>query len=466
MDKIMTQKNISKVQFYTNKDGFYSYEIIVDIYNAGGCESVMEYIDNNDIDSTEYNNALKAMLDDDNTDELFELMITHEKFKHTKDVDSFLYNCNSKFKLDLVWEVKELDFYKIEMELKQYQEEIKSELSESEFSQLELGELNVSQLSEKGRKLESKIYRAKRNLSRYVDEVFTYGCKNALIKLLDHNSTIFKSVNFSNFFLWFDKINSNVVDKYEFLNYILNNENTKKVVTENFINFVDSFTKKELISVNMKEEDFKKVLDVISKSVSEDQFQFLLEYLIKELVYTYRVMASLYDVFELEYVHEITYRNHYNIIELLKYIHNVYGNKFKISFNLNYEGNYHNQLGRKKRYGNKDIMYDQIIFNGYEFLSTFASIFYEDLFFPKKDLINHIVDKNNFYRLKIKEGNLNKNDMIFYIEYQKTLSELVSNINTIKKEIDSEKLKYLQDIIDDVNIICDEMMDKYIHRLI
>ena len=49
----MTQKNISKVQFYTNKDGFTSYERIVDIYNAGGCENVREYIENNDIDSTE-----------------------------------------------------------------------------------------------------------------------------------------------------------------------------------------------------------------------------------------------------------------------------------------------------------------------------------------------------------------------------------------------------------------------------
>ena len=456
----MTQKNISKVQFYTNKDGFSSYERIVDIYNAGGCESVREYIDNNDIDSTEYNNALKAMLDDDNTDELFELMITHEKFKHTKVIDRFLSICNSKFKLYLVWKVKELDFHKTEMELKQYQEEIKSELSESEFAQLELGELNVSQLSEKGRKLESEIYLAKDNLNEYVNRILSFGNTNALIKILEYKPTLFKSVRFSNLFSFF-KRTAYCTGKYDLLNYILNNENTKQVVTENFIHFVDSFTKKESLSTNMTEETFKKVLDVISKSVSEDQFQFLLEYLIRELVYAYGVMESLDNIFELE---EITYSNHYNIIELLKYINNVYGDNFKISFNIDYEGNYHNQIREKHTY-NK-MIYDQIIFNGYEFLSAFASIFYEDLFFPKKDLINHISDKNNLLKRKIKEGNVNRKDMIPYIEYKKTLSEFISNIHTIMKEIDSKQLEYLKTLIDDVNEIHDEMMDKYIHRLI
>jgi Trp operon repressor len=451
MDKIMTLENVSKT----------AYNTILDLYNAGGCESVREYIDNNDIDSTEYNNALKKMLDDDNTDKLFELMITHEKFKHTAVIDEFISDCNSKFKLDLVWKVKELDFHKTEMELKQYQEEIKLELSESELAQLELGQLKLcrSKLSERGKELESKIYLAERHLSRYVDSILTTGCKNALIKILEYKPTLFKSVNFSEFFMWFDKINYHVADdKCDFLNYILSNENTKKVVTENFIKFVDSFTRKEYLSFNMEEKDFKKVLDVISKSVSEDQFQFLLEYLIKELVYAYRVMGSLYDVFELEYIHEITYRNHYNIIELLKYIHNLYGDKFKISFNIDYEGNYHNQIREKHTYNN--MIYDQMIFNGYEFLSTFASIFYEDLFFPKKDLINHIVKKNRSYQHKIEEGDLDRNDVIFFVEYKKTLNLLVSNINTITKKIDPKQLKYLQDIIDDVNIIYDELVKK------
>ncbi len=423
-------KNISKLQFYTNKDGFYSYEKIIDIYNEGGSEKVREYIENNDIDSTEYNNALDAMLKDDNTDELFELMITNKKFKHTEVIDRFISRCNSKFKLNLIWKIKELDFYKLEMDLKKYKEEIKLELSESELSQLELGQLKLYEISEKGQKLESKIYLAESDLESYVDTTLRFGNTNALIKLLEYKPTLFKSANFSSLFRYFKKENYGT-DKYNLLNYILNNENTKKVVAENFINFVDSFTQKEYLSLNMKEEDFKKVLDVISKSVSEDQFQFLLEYLIKELVYSYRVMESLYDVFELEDVHEITYENHYNIIELLEYIHNVYGNKFKISFNLDYEGNYHNQLGRKHIYGNKEIMYDQIIFNGYKFFSTFASLFYEDLFFPNGGLLtNHIFHKNYFYKDKIRNDNLEKNDIIFFIEYKKTLSKWISNIST------------------------------------
>lgn len=449
-------KNISKVQFYTNKDGFSSYEKIIDIYNEGGCEKVREYIENNDIDSIEYNEALDAMLRDDNTDELFELMITHKKFKHTEVVDSFIYNCNSKFKLDLVWKVKELDFYKIEMKLKQYYEEIKPELSESELAQLELGQLKLcrSKLSERGKEIESKIYLTENKFISYINLILSFGHTNALIKILEYKPTLFKSVDFSNLFRYFKKGNYDT-GKYDILNYILNNENTKKVVAENFINFVDAFTKKETLSLNMEEEDFKKVLDVISKSVSEDQFQFLLEYLMRELVYTYRCMERLYNIFKVE---KIDRKNHYNVIELVKYIHNLYGNKFKISFNIDYEGNYHNQIREKHRYN--DLIYDQMIFNGYEFLSTFASLFYEDLFFPKTDLVSHINCKNDYYKSKIEEDNLDKEDIIFFIEYQKTLSKLFSNIHTITKEIDSVELKYLKYPIEEINIIYDKLVRK------
>jgi hypothetical protein len=61
---------------------------------------------------------------------------------------------------------------------------------------------------------------------------------------------------------------------------------------------------------------------------------------------------------------------------------------------------------------------------------------------------------------------LNKNDFTFFIKYQRTLSELVSNINTIKKEIESEQLKYLQDLIADIDVIYDELVDKYSERMI
>lgn len=459
----MAHKNISKK--INSQNNF--YETIVDIYNEGGCESVREYIDNNDIDSTEYNNALEEMLEDDNTDELFELMITHEKFKHTEIIDEFIRSCNdlwfgqeiwtgikknkilpcnNKFKLDLVWKMRELNFCKVEIKLKQYEEEIKSELSESE----------------RRKELESKISQVKSDLMGYFLNILISGCKNALINFLDHNPTIFKPVYFSVLFYH----NNPITDKTDFLNYILNNENTKKVVTENFIDFVYYFTKKETLSTNMTEETFKKVLDVISKNVSEEQFQFLLEYLIKELVYVYSVMIPLDNILNLE---EIPHKHHYNIIELVKYIHNLYGHKFKISFNIDYDYSYHKVINDNYAYDpciHTKKIYDQMIFNGYEFLSAFASIFYEDLFFPKKDLINHINDKNNLLKRKIKEGDVNRKDMIPYIEYKKTLSEFISNIHTIMKEIDSKQLEYLKTLIDDVNEIHDEMMDKYIHRLI
>ena len=87
----MTHKNISKKNLTFQND---FYETIVDIYNAGGCESVREYIENNDINSKKYAFALKEMVDDDNTDELFELMITHEKFKHTEIIDEFIQSCD------------------------------------------------------------------------------------------------------------------------------------------------------------------------------------------------------------------------------------------------------------------------------------------------------------------------------------------------------------------------------------
>jgi hypothetical protein len=107
-----------------------------------------------------------------------------------------------------------------------------------------------------------------------------------------------------------------------------------------------------------------------------------------------------------------------------------------------------------------------MIFNGYEFLSTYSSIFYEDLFFPKKDLINHILHKNDFYKNKIKKDDLNRNDIEFFIKYTETLNKLVLNINTITKEIDSTQQKFLQDLIEDTKKIYDELMDKYPHKLI
>jgi hypothetical protein len=230
---------------------------------------------------------------------------------------------------------------------------------------------------------------------------------------------------------------------------------------DSFIYLVDNFTKKPAYSMNITEEDFKKLLVIISKNVSEDEFQFLLEYLMKELVYAYGGKElSLDKIFKL---YKRIYRNYYNI-ELVKYIHNLYGDKFKISFNIDDDYSYLKKIDKVDEY--TDQIYDQMIFNGYEFLSTFASIFYEDLFFPKKDLINHIVDKNNFYRLKIKEDDLNKNDLIFFVEYTETLNKLVLNINTITKEIDSTQQKFLQDLIEDTKKIYDELMDKYPHKLI
>jgi ribosomal protein L35AE/L33A len=58
MDKKMTkQKHISKPLFFMSPYGYYEapYGKIVDIYNEGGCKSVGEYIENNNISSTEYN---------------------------------------------------------------------------------------------------------------------------------------------------------------------------------------------------------------------------------------------------------------------------------------------------------------------------------------------------------------------------------------------------------------------------
>jgi hypothetical protein len=475
MDKIMTHKNISKKNL-TFKNDF--YETIVDIYNEGGCESVREYIDNNnDIDSKTYAFALKEMLDDDNTDELFELIITHEKSKHTEIIDEFIQSCNirnnllycdkNKFKFNLIWKIKEPNFYKMEVELKQYQEEMKSELheltkldpltlfltldpyyppDELTLSHFKLHELDPYYpiLSERGREISRIGMKTEQNLRNYIEIGSYFGYTNGTIKLLEYQSIFFEFwMNFSELFCDFKE------HEYGILNYILNNENTKEVVIEYFIDFVNCFTRKKSLSVNMREETFKKVLDLISKNLSEEQFQFLLEYLMRELVYAYGVKETEY---------------HYNIIELVKYIHDLYGDKIKISFNIDYDYSYHKEINEFNRY--KDQIYDQMILNGYEFLSTFASIFYEDLFFPKKDLINHIVDKNNFYRLKIKEDNLNKNDFTFFIKYQRTLSELVSNINTIKKEIESEQLKYLQDLIADIDVIYDELVDKYSERMI
>jgi hypothetical protein len=265
----------------------------------------------------------------------------------------------------------------------------------------------------------------------FVDSVLEYKDTKMLIKVLEYNPETLKAFR-----------------------------SMKKEKIENFIQLVDSFTKKSIDPIDITEEDFKKLLAIISKNVPKDEFQFLLEYLMRDLVYIYSVVGA-FDIFELNQSKR-TYNNDCNIIELVKYIHNLYGHKFKISFNIIDYNKYHHVWD----YDKKNMIYDQMIFNGYEFLSTFASIFYEDLFFPKKDLINHIVDKNNFYRLKIKEDNLNKNDFTFFIKYQRTLSELVSNINTIKKEIESEQLKYLQDLIADIDVIYDELVDKYSERMI
>ena len=480
----MTHKNISKKNLTFQND---FYETIVDIYNAGGCESVREYIENNDINSKKYAFALKEMVDDDNTDELFELMITHEKFKHTEIIDEFIQSCDirdnlfycdkNKFKFNLIWKIKESNFYKMEVELKQYQEEMKSELHEltkldsstffcqSEGYHLNIDELTLSQLklhqldpyypilSERGQEISSKGMEIDQNLMKYIQIGSYFGYTNGTIKLLEYQSTFFEfGVNFSELFYYFCEYNT---DRYGILNYILNNENTKQELIENFIQFADSFIQEESLSNNIT------VLDVISKNVSEEQFKFLLEYLMRKSVYAYGSMESLDNIFELE---EIAHNHDYNIIELLKYIHNLYGDKFKISFNIDYDYSYHKEIDKFYRYD--DRIYDQMIFNGYEFLSTFGSIFYEDLFFPKKDLINHISDKNNLLKRKIKEGDVNRKDMIPYIEYKKTLSEFISNIHTIMKEIDSKQLEYLKTLIDDVNEIHDEMMDKYIHRLI
>jgi hypothetical protein len=375
MDKIMTHKNILK------RKVDFQYETIVDIYNTGGCESVREYIDNNDIDEEDYTNFMGEIVFDSSAtaDELFALMITTKKFGHTTYIE-----CRDSTECPKFMDCIEL-----------------------------IGDDKCTELT---------------NYINYAEYLMEY--------------------------LQYEEVN---LFKVTLLNLQIYREKRR----DSFIYLVDNFTKKPAYSMNITEEDFKKLLVIISKNVSEDEFQFLLEYLMKELVYAYGGKElSLDNIFKL---YKRIYGNYYNI-ELVKYIHNLYGDKFKISFNIDDDYSYLKKIDKVDEY--TDQIYDQMIFNGYEFLSTFASIFYEDLFFPKKDLINHIVDKNTLYKRKIKEGDLDKKDMIFYIEYKKTLSKLVSNINTIKKEIESEKLKYLQDLIADIDIIYDEMMKNYIHRLI
>jgi hypothetical protein len=233
----------------------------------------------------------------------------------------------------------------------------------------------------------------------------------------------------------------------------------KEEKIENLINLVDYFTQEPICKTGITEEHFKKLLDIISKNVSEDEFQFLLEYLMRDLVYIYSVVGE-FDIFELNRSKK-TYNNDCNIIELVKYIHELYGHKFKISFNIINYNRCHHVWDSDKR----NMIYDQMIFNGYEFLSTFASIFYKDLLFPKRDLVNHIIDKNDDYKIKIELDHINKNDLIFFEKYTETLNQLVLNIHTIM-EVDSEQLKFLKDLIDDANIIYNELEYKYPHRRI
>ena len=382
----MTHKNISKKNLTFQND---FYETIVDIYNAGGCESVREYIDNNDIDEEDYTNVLgKIVFDSSATaDELFALMITTKKFDYTTYIECRDSTECPKF-IGCI-------------------ERIEGKECKEEYMDCIIELIGRDKCTE----------------------------RTAYVNYADYLST----------YLQYEEVNLFKVT-------LLNLQIYKEEKRESLIYLVDNFTKQPAYSNDIKEEDFKKLLVIIAKNVSEDEFRFLLEYLMKELVHAYVFKET---------------RCHYDIIELVKYIHDLYGHEFKISFNID-DYRYHKKRHRVHGYDDQiyDQTCDQMIFNGYEFLSTFASIFYEDLFFPKKDLINHIVDKNNFYRLKIKEDDLNKNDFTFFIKYQRTLSELVSNINTIKKEIESEQLKCLKDLIADIDIIYDELVDNYSERMI
>lgn len=409
-------KHISKPLFL-HQYGYYAapYGKIVDIYNEGGCESVREYIENNNISSTEYNGAMKAIFadDSDNANELFEFMITHEKFKHTEVIDEFIWCCHSKFKLDLIWKVKELGIYKYDIESNQYE------------------------------------------LSHYVNKILDHGSINALIKLLEYKPTLFSNVNFSYLFYKFDNSEFGT-DKYRFLNYLFENEYTNKEIMNNFTNFVRCLINNRTLSLNIKEDNFKKVLDLISKNVSKEKFEFLLENLITELVYLYSRVQSLYEFVEDD---GEKYRYYYNVIELIKYINEVYGSKFKIRFNV-YDSN-NKEICEKAEdeeddyYYYDNMLYDQMIFNGYEFLSTFVSIFYEDMLFNKKDLIRYINSKNDFLERKIYGGNIhysfNQNDIIFFIEYAKTLYDLFLNIHKIVEGIDPEEFEYFKELREKIN---------------
>jgi hypothetical protein len=433
MDKKMTkQKHISKPLFFMSPYGYYEapYGKIVDIYNEGGCKSVGEYIENNNISSTEYNGAMKALFcdDSDNANELFEFMITHKKFKHTEVIDEFIWCCHSKFKLDLIWKVKELGIYKYDIESNQYR------------------------------------------LSHYVNKILDHGSINALIKLLEYKPTLFNNVDFSYLFYKFNDSEYGT-DKYEFLNYLFENEYTNKEIMDNFTNFVHCLTNNRSLSLNMKEDYFKKVLDLISKNVSKEKFEFLLEHLMTELVYLYSRVQSLYKFVEDD---GEKYNYYYNVIDLIKYIKDLYGRKFEIKFNV-YDSNNKKMCEKAENekeddyYYYENMLYDQMIFNGYEFLSTFVSIFYEDMLFNKKDLIRYINSKNDFLEREIYGGKLNyfgTANIIFFVEYTKILYKFFLNIHKIVEGVDQKELEYFEELQEKIDRNCQVVQRLYDKKIV
>jgi hypothetical protein len=359
------------------------YKEVLELYKNEGVKSTNDYINNLEIEPSDYNEILEYMLDDNTPDELFELMITHRKFVHTSVVNEFPLKCDNEFKLDLIWGIDGLepviDGFRI---MKPF--------------------------------MESKT--------------------NALIRLFKYNA---EAIGGDYFYSLFQYFSLNYDSKMILLEFLLNNRKTNKIIFDNYLNFVDDFTKKECFYGNFTDTDFKSVLNLLIGYTTQDQFTFLLEYFIKELVCFYK---------EMEGYKNSRYPYYFDIIKLFEYIYNEYGDKYELKFNINYDEGYHSKIPFQATYNS--AIYDALIDNGIKFISTLTSFFEVDI----DGLVSHMQNKIGTVKEDIQEGSVTKDSINLMFQYAETLKLLreTTNKSKLKKKIKGllEDLKVSYDVIE------------------